>query len=48
MMRTCQCRFMNSNKCPTGGDVDIGAVGARAGAVPVGAAGMWEMSVPSS
>ena len=45
MMRTCQCRFINSNKCPTGGDVDIGAVGA--GAVPVGAAGMWEMSVPS-
>lgn len=50
MMMTCQCRFINSNKCPTGGDVDIDVVGGggRVGAVPVGAAGMWEMSVPFS
>ena len=40
----CQCKFINSNKSIT----QVEGVYNERGYVPVGAAGIWEISVPSA
>lgn len=40
----CQCRFTNCHKCPT----LVGDAGNGGGCVRVGAASIWEISIPST
>lgn len=47
-MMTCQCRLSILTNVPLVGMLIMGQWGARAGAVPVGAVGTWEISIPSS